>query len=451
MAAIAQKKTRTRKTLAFRKTASTDLFYRVRLNNIFTTAVQTDKSYLSKGVRMFGAICHWRVLAVALLFGSAMTANAAPKDACAHLVRRIDTAPPGPVFLASYPTAEPGPLADTAFLYDNALAALALVGCGERARAERIGQAILSAQTNDRFWKDGRLRNAYAAGAASEKPVKLPGWWDKRQNRWLEDRYQVGSDVGNQAWAMLAMLALDTPGAETPYRAGAARLAEWIAQWRDTRGAGGFTGGVIGHEPSPEPRRWKSTEHNIDLTAAFTLLADRTGEAKWRDLAGQARHFVEAMWNPDGGFFPAGTGEDGTTPNPTLSLDAQIWPLTALPDGGRFGAALDTADKKLGVDDGYSYGEARDGIWTEGTAQVALLQKKLGNKDRSRALIAIIESQRSPEGGYYATSSRQLPTGYGLESDPAKPRLYFRLPHLGAASWAALAECGFDPFSLKTL
>jgi hypothetical protein len=381
-----------------------------------------------------------------------LAAGAAPKDACAHLVERIDAAPAGPVFLASYPTAEPGPLANTAFLYDNAVATLALIGCGERGRAERIGQAILWAQANDRFWKDGRLRNAYAAGKVTDRPVKLSGWWDKSQDRWLEDSYQVGSDVGNQAWAMLALLALDRPGPATAYRAGAARIATWLIQWRDGRGAGGFTGGVLGHEPDPKPRRWKSTEHNTDLAAAFALLAERTGEAKWRDLAGQAAHFVETTWRADCACFAAGTGDDGVTLNPTLSLDAQIWPLTALPDAARkFGAALATAEQRLGVDGGYAYGEARDGIWTEGTAQAALLQEKLGNRERSRALLAVVERQRSPEGGYYATSAAALPTGYGLESDPTRPRLYFRLPHLGAAAWAALAERGFDPFSLKTL
>jgi len=400
---------------------------------------------------MSSAICHWRVLTAALLVNFAMTVSAAPQDACAHLAQQMDSAPAGPVLLASYPTAEPGPLAGTAFLYDNALAALALVACGERDRAERIGQALVWAQANDRFWKDGRLRNAYAAGAMSATPVKLSGWWDKAQNRWIEDRYQVGSDVGNQAWAMLALLALDRPGPETPYRAAAVRLAEWIVQWRDGRGAGGFTGGVIGHEPSPQPRLWKSTEHNTDLTAAFTILAARTGDAKWRDLAGQARHFVEAMWNADCACFLAGTGEDGVTPNPTLSLDAQIWPLTVLPDAARFAAALITADRRLSAQGGYAYGEARDGIWTEGTAQVALLREKLGDHDSSRALMSVLESQRSPDGGYYATSAQALPTGYGLESDPSKPRLYFRLSHLGAASWVALAERGFDPFSLKSL
>ena len=396
-------------------------------------------------------MCHLRVFAVALLCALPLAAPAAPPDACAHLAKRVDAAPREPAFLASYPTAEPGPLAGTAFLYDNSLAVLALVGCGERDKAERIGRAILHAQRNDRFWKDGRLRNAYAAGAG-DTPVKLPGWWDKTQNRWVEDRYQAGSDVGNQAWAMLALLALDRPGPATPYRAGAERIADWIVQWRDTRGAGGFTGGVIGHEPTPEPRRWKSTEHNTDLAAAFALLAERTGEAKWRDLGNEAAHFVEAMWNKDCACFPAGTGEDGITPNPTLSLDAQVWPLTALPGAAeKFGAALATIDNRLAAANGYAYSEARDGLWTEGTAQTALLYEKLGDRDKAHALIAALETQRSPDGGYYASSIPALATGYGTESDPTKPRLYFRLPHLGAEAWVALAERGFDPFSQKTL
>jgi hypothetical protein len=48
----------------------------------------------------------------------------------------------------------------------------------------------------------------------------------------------------------------------------------------------------------------------------------------------------------------------------------------------------------------------------------------------------------------YATTARELPTGFVLDTDPTKPRLYFRLPHLGAASWAALAERGFNPFTV---
>jgi hypothetical protein len=34
-----------------------------------------------------------------------------------------------------------------------------------------------------------------------------------------------------------------------------------------------------------------------------------------------------------------------------------------------------------------------------------------------------------------------------LATDPLQPRLYFRLPHLGAVAWVALAERGFNPFN----
>lgn len=364
--------------------------------------------------------------------------------ACAHLAVQVERGPQGAVFLPSYPTAEPGPLRNTAFLYDNAVAVVALVGCGEKDKAARIGAAMLWALEHDRAWQDGRLRNAYAAGSVNESPVKLAGWWDKAQNRWLEDRYQVGSDTGNLAWAMLALLALDEPR----FWEGAAWIGNWMAQTFDKKAPAGFTGGAFGHEPTPTMNTWKSTEHNTDLAAAFALLAARSGESGWRDRADIARRFVDAMWSADCACFAAGTGNDGVTRNPTLALDAQIWPLTALPGAAvKNAAAIATADKRLRVGDGFAYGEARSGVWTEGTAQAALLLKLLGRTDEARRLTAVIDSQRTPDGGFYATSVSALPTSFGSETDPSQPRLYFKLPHLGALAWAALAERGFNPFT----
>ena len=284
-------------------------------------------------------------------------------SACGYLAGLIDKAPPGPLFLPSYPTVESGPLHGAAYLYDNAVAAIALVGCGERDKARRIGAAILWAIDNDRTWHDGRLRNAYAAGVVANGPVKLPGWWDNTQNKWLEDRYQVGSDVGNMAWAMLALLSIDDVNTGSRFRDGAARLGAWVAQWADTRGTGGFTGGTFGHEPTPEVRTWKSTEHNTDLAAAFGLLAIRTGDSRWRDKATVAEYFVNTMWNPSCACFAAGTAEDGVTHNPILALDAQVWPLIALHGAvEKFASAITTAEQRMSVDEGFSYGEDRDGV-----------------------------------------------------------------------------------------
>jgi hypothetical protein len=86
-------------------------------------------------------------------------------------------------------------------------------------------------------------------------------------------------------------------------------------------------------------------------------------------------------------------------------------------------------------------------MWTEGTAQMLLLLELLGRNDDTPPLRAAIERQRTADGGYYASGASRLPTGFMLDTDPSQPRLYYRLPHLGAAAWVALAERRFNPFT----
>jgi hypothetical protein len=351
------------------------------------------------------------------------------------------------VLLASYPTEHRGPLNNAAYIYDNAVTAIALVACGHVEGARRIADALLLALDHDRFWHDGRLRNAYAAGAVDAGAVKLGGWWDAKANRWLEDGYQVGSDSGNTAWAILALLTLDAQGGDARYRLGAERLARWVEGRADTRGAGGFTGGEFGHEPSPQALRWKSTEHNTDLTAAFLWLARVSGDGHWLQRARESAGFVRAMWDPARGYFAVGTAEDGVRVNPLAALDAQIWPLLALPGAwNQYARALATTDQRLRFRDGYTYSEAGGGLWTEGSAQVALLLKVLRRDDAARTVEGVIEAQRADDGGYFASDVPATPTGFMLATDPSKPRVYFHLEHLGAAAWVALCEQRFNPF-----
>ena len=386
-----------------------------------------------------------RLLAAAfLLFAGA--AQAQPTDACAYLSGLIPVEG-GPLFLPSYPTAEEGPLRSVAFLYDDAVAAIALTGCGEAGRARRIGDAILAALDHDRAWHDGRLRNAYAAGPV-DTPVKLGGWWDKAQGRWVEDRYQVSSDTGNMAWAMLALLSLDRALHDTRYRDGAVRIGKWAAARSDGRGAGGFTGGVSGWEPSPSAVQWKSTEHNTDLAGAFTLLAKATGDTGWDERAQQAARFVGAMWDDGCGCFAVGTGDDGTTPNHVLALDAALWPLLAIPAmAAHADPDLATVDSRLAVGDGYTYSDAGNALWTEGTAQAALVWALLGHPDKAEMAGRAVEGQRAPRGGYFATPQLRLATGFADAANPGMQRYYYHMPHLAAAAWAALAEKHFNPFT----
>jgi hypothetical protein len=398
------------------------------------------------------------VVAAGLCLGAALAASRGAvaegeSGACAELVRALPAGHDA-MFLASFPTATPGPLAGVAFLYDNAVAAIALVGCGEVGSARRIGDAMVWALDHDRFWHDGRLRNAYAAGAVHDDPVKLGGWWDPGAGRWLEDAYQVSTDTGNMAWAMLALLALDGVGHDARYRDAAVRIGGWVAARRDERGAGGFTGGYGGWEPAPAALRWKSTEHNTDLAAAFARLRAATADPAWSDRAADAAGFVAAMWDAKRGLFTVGTGDDGVTPNRGVALDAQLWPLLAIQGMGAAHAetVLATIDTTLAADGGYGYSDAGrkgagKGLWTEGTAQAALAAKLLGRLAVARAASAAVASQHAPGLGYYATDVDALPTGFADASSPGLMRSYFHLPHLAATAWAALAERSYNPFT----
>ena len=401
----------------------------------------------------------WRCCALALLamlgapaqaatVATAATAATAVTPACGYLSKSVAAQPAGAVLLASYPSERSGALSNAAFTYDNAVAAIALVACGHTPLARRIGDALLLALDQDRYWHDGRLRNGYAAGAIGAGPLKLAGWWDLPSQRWLEDDYQAGSDSGNIAWAMLALLTLHAASGDQRYRDGALRLARWVEGTLDTRGAGGFVGGYFGHEPAPQRQRWKSSEHNADLAAAFGWLARVTGDAHWRQRMTVAADFVAAMWSAGCGCYAVGTAEDGVTLNTLLALDAQVWPLLALPGAAKLAEpVLQTVDRRLRFPPGYTYSDAGGGLWVEGSAQVAVLLELLHRPTRARALRAAIAGERSADGGYYATGAAAMPTGFMLATDPSMPRVYFHLEHLGAAAWAALADLGYNPFT----
>jgi hypothetical protein len=285
------------------------------------------------------------------------------------------------------------------------------------------------------------LRNGYAAGHA-DSPVKLAGWWDKKQNRWVEDQYQVGSDTGNMAWAMLALLSLK----DAKYRSGAIRIAHWVDTQFDTRAPQGFMGGTFGDQPKPTANRWKSTEHNTDLAAAFAQLSAVTSDKHWRDRAGIASAFVSVMWNEKCGCFDAGMAEDSKTRNTTLALDAQIWPLLALAQAdARRAAASKTLQQRFSTEDGMAYSAQKDGVWTEGTLQAALLMKLLGKANEAAALMATAQKNRAP-GGWYRASNRKTSTGFDLQTDLKQRRTYFPIPALAPLAWAALTEQGFNPF-----
>ncbi|HSV30235.1 MAG TPA: hypothetical protein VLL76_11785 [Candidatus Omnitrophota bacterium] len=370
-----------------------------------------------------------------------LLAWAAPAWAsCDVLAARVDALPgEGAALLRSYDDWPEPALATAAFTYDNALAAIALVACDRPRQARRIGEALLLAAVNDRAGAEGRLRNAYRAGPQPDVPPPN-GWWDAARGQWVEDAYQVGTATGNVAWAGLALVTLAEVTGDKRFRAGADRLAEWVARHAADR-RGGFSGGIHGGEGAAIRLTWKSTEHNVDVAALFGRL-DR-GEAR------TARNFVASQF--DGGHFWTGTLPDGVTVNrATSGLDAQLWPLLLEGAPSAWRKALDHAERAHGVDGGFDFNDDRDGLWVEGTAQAALAYRAIGRGDRAALLLKQVRAQAAPGGYLYATREPRITTGLAIGPDSTTADFfYYRRPHLGATAWAVLAERGWNPFTGK--
>ena len=332
---------------------------------------------------------------------------------------------------------------DDSFTYDDALIIDALLARGEPEdleRAQILGWSLLYAQEHDPAG-DGRIRAAYAPA-----PLSSPG---------DVSATDPSSDVGNMAWVGQALVHLYERTGISAFLAGARELAQWIqTEAYDERGAGGYTGG---EDAGGSRIAWKSTEHNIDLYAFFSLLAAAGGEAAWSQAAAHARHLAEAMWSPPRGkrphpgMFWVGTGEDGVTPNrQPLVEDVNSWSYLALRDPA-FASSLDWVEKYLAVSkkglSGVSFcRKGRKGVWLEGTAHIAdalLARGGAGDEEAAERYLADIEHAQlagpNNDGkGIIAASRDGVPDCEG--------EAYFASLHTGATAWYLLAAQGVDPF-----
>ena len=321
--------------------------------------------------------------------------------------------------------------------YDDALVIDAYLAAGTpagRSRAEVIGNGLLYAQANDPQ-HDGRVRAAYGPA-----PLRSPA--DVTAT-------DTASDVGDMAWAGQALVQLYAATGRNAYLTGAEAIGNWVqAHCYDARGPGGYTGGETANGQKIE---WKSTEHNIDMYALFSLLAAQTRDSAWSARAARARRFVAAMWDARQGRFYVGTTRDGETPNSVSPEDVNSWSYLALRDPG-YAASVGWDVRNLAASAGGFSGVSfcrgdRTGVWFEGTAHLAdALQLRGDPGDSARAamyLSAIYHAQAHGPGndglGIIAASRNGL-------SDCGGGSYYTSL-HTGATAWYILAAGKIDPFS----
>jgi hypothetical protein len=332
-----------------------------------------------------------------------------------------------------------GPLKNftDAVTYDDALLVDALLAQGSSsdiARAKVVGNAFLYVQAHDKAG-DGRLRAAYAP-----KPLKNPG------DIIVDDNT---SDVGNMAWVGQALVQLYAKTSDVAYLNGALRIARWLqANTYDTRGHGGYTGGYTARGRKIE---WKSTEHNIDIYAFFTMLAGESGSSEWTTRAAWAKRFVASMWNARAARFFVGTLDNGVTPNkPFKPEDVNSWSYLAF-ENPAWAASPSWDVVHLAVSKGGFSGVSfcsgdRSGVWFEGTAHLADALE-LRNEPGDRA-----QAQKYRNDIAYAQTNGPNNDGLGIiaasknglsDCDGDK---YFASLHVGATAWYVMAVTRVNPF-----
>jgi hypothetical protein len=383
----------------------------------------------------------------------------------------------------------------TAFTYDNAVSIHAYLARGlgdDLVRAEVLGDGLLVAQANNFPIADGRFAQAYYVNAASSTgayitPAAYP-------------YYFYTSAVGDQAWAGMALAQLYRRTGHSRYLAGALTVANWIvANTYNTEGPGGFSFGTNinpQNQSVPSPNG-KSTEHNIDTTAFFSMLVRLTSNGSadngmsWASLAEHAENFVIAMFDPAGPFFYTGTQSDQVTINTSpIPEDVQTWSYMAALDA-RSKATIDWALANLQTTDTASarnssltgsesvrglvfdtasltttgQGDDPHAVWLEGTSHTiaALVARVLTGTDPLPKLLAdlttavgllgqCVRAQQTLGAGQTA-GGRAIPSGLGLVAstsvmDTGFGYTYGPSLHIGATGWYLIAGLAANPFQL---
>ena len=386
-------------------------------------------------------------------------------------------------------------LLSTAFTYDNAVSihAYLLRGNAEGLnRAEVLGNGLIYAQANNFPFNDGRFAQAYfvntpTSDGAYITPAATPF-------------YFYTSAVGDQAWAGMALAQLYRRTGQSKYLTAALKVANWIVtNTYNTLGPGGYSFGtnINQYNQSVPSTNGKSTEHNIDTYAFFTMLVELThggnadNGASWASLAQHALAFVLAMYDSSGGYFYTGTLGDQIAINPyPIPEDCQCWSYLGLLNN-QYKQTIDwalanlqttdtasapnsslTGSQKISglVFDTASFAPILPGcdpnaVWLEGTSHTvaALVARAIAGRDNlptlfkdlttAIGLLNQVQTAQSELGAGQTVNGVTIPLGEGLVAstslmDTGFYYTYGPSKHIGATGWYLTAALGGNPFQL---
>lgn len=413
-------------------------------------------------------------------------------------------------------------LRNVATVYESSLVLWALLRDGSavsRAAARQIADTLVAVHARDNSGlplpktKGGAgLRNAYMNGPATFLNDQIGGaragearlaGFSIASGRCGPSRFCLvldGATGGNNAFAVIALLAAWRQLGDVRYLETARSIATWIYEALLDTSEESFGGYFAGFEDGGAPDRRlasKSVENNADIAAAFWMLADveseqcRRAEAEqWKRRARVAADFVLRMYDARTGRFFAGTAPPGASgPGLRLNgerrgqdvintydfLDANTFiplALMSLPD------YRDVIDWRKPVDwalrqsqriraggrefEGYSLVEqpvaGPRGIAWEFTAQLVVAMRAVdahyGERRYAARIAALLEEIRRAQsfapfaegGGIPAATlenGEQVPPYEACLSTPFQ--CIPQRPGLAATVWAVFAERGWNP------
>jgi hypothetical protein len=311
-----------------------------------------------------------------------------------------------------------------------------------------------------------------------------------------------GATGGDNAWAIMALLAAYRQSGETKYLNDARVIGNWISgNLKDTTGYGGY---FLGYNDGGLPKQLihgKSTIHNAQIFVAFGQLAqaevtlgNSQAATEWRNRAGAAANFVLQMFDSENGRFYAGTinapdagiqapglcpdvskKRDNDVVNTCDSLDSDTITTLALAGSypnqinwtrpmqyalDHFNTTATVGEKTFSGFNLIRQGTGQTGVAWEFTSQMALAMKVVDANYGS--------SQFASSVGFYLDQVRQAqlsaPFGDGKgvgastlsNGDTLPPYAQcLKTPFqciaervgLGASAWAVLADLKFNPLN----
>ncbi|ELM3140837.1 hypothetical protein RYT10_004305, partial [Salmonella enterica] len=226
--------------------------------------------------------------------------------------------------------------------------------------------------------------------------------------------------TGNAAWVAYALayylLKYPTGAQAVAARDKLTQCAEWIDKFRVTdirdvryglytSGSGRYVNGVFYPDFEAD---WCTSEHQFDLWFLFELMGRIGFDGYTEKAEGLAERIISALWIEGEGRFRAGMRANG--PDNASPLDCSSW-------GGLFMANIDItkARRCMGYLDrfwyathnvtGYTpyhpdfgYPNKQRGVWTEGSAGVALLARRLSDDSTATDILARLAPLRTRYG-----------------------------------------------------